>query len=76
MDSTLWTIGGPHSPRDRRFAKRCTGSRCGEPIEIPADAVGPHRTDPWNVVGCDECVLTFDFDDAQAPFAEDNPGAP
>ncbi len=32
-------------------------------VEIPGDAVGPERTDPWNVVGCDECDTVFDYDD-------------
>ena len=36
---------------------------CGAQIEIPADAVGPDRTDPWNVTGCIACGLTFDYDD-------------
>jgi len=36
---------------------------CGAQIEIPTDAVGPDRTDPWNVTGCVECNLTFDYDD-------------
>ncbi len=36
---------------------------CEARVEIPADAVGPDRTDPWNVVLCDECDASFDFDD-------------
>lgn len=36
---------------------------CGTRVEIPADAVGLDRTDPWNVVSCDECGGTFDYDD-------------
>ena len=37
--------------------------RCKAVVEIPAEAIGPGRTDPWNVVGCEECDCTFDFDD-------------
>jgi hypothetical protein len=36
---------------------------CQSHVEIPANAVGPNRTDPWNVVGCDDCDITFDYDD-------------
>lgn len=36
---------------------------CGSPVEIPADAVGPERTDLFNVVNCDNCDLTFDYAD-------------
>lgn len=39
--------------------------KCGQPIELPDNAFGPDRTHPWNVVGCDECDLTFDDDDAE-----------
>lgn len=36
---------------------------CGFQIEIPADAVGPSRTDPWNIAACVNCNLSFDYDD-------------
>jgi len=36
---------------------------CEARVEIPADAVGPDRSDPWNVVRCDECDTSFDYDD-------------
>ena len=36
---------------------------CETRIEVPADAVGADRTDPWNVVRCDECDASFDCDD-------------
>lgn len=36
---------------------------CQAQIEIPDDAVGPSRTDLWNVVGCDDCGTIFDYDD-------------
>lgn len=39
--------------------------RCGTPVEIPRDAVGPTRDDPWNVTSCDECDFAFDYDDAE-----------
>ncbi|HEY4312807.1 MAG TPA: MJ0042-type zinc finger domain-containing protein [Pirellulales bacterium] len=38
---------------------------CGARIEIPDTAVGPDRTDLWNVVGCDECRIAFDYDDEE-----------
>jgi predicted Zn finger-like uncharacterized protein len=38
---------------------------CNAQIGIPADAVGPDRTDPWNVVRCDDCDVTFDYDDEE-----------
>jgi predicted Zn finger-like uncharacterized protein len=48
--------------------------RCGTPIEVPSDAVGPDRSDPWNVIGCDECSLTFDYDDEEVQQAPDSQG--
>jgi hypothetical protein len=38
---------------------------CQARIEIPASAVGPDRSDPWNVTSCDECSMTFDYDDEE-----------
>lgn len=38
---------------------------CGSQVEIPAEAIGPARTDPLNVVRCDECGLSFDYDDEE-----------
>lgn len=49
--------------------------RCGAPVEIPADAVGPGRTDPWNVIQCDECSLAFDYDDGEVQSEPDLHGA-
>jgi predicted Zn finger-like uncharacterized protein len=46
---------------------------CQACVEIPADAVGPDRTDPWNVVRCDECDAGFDYDDEEV-FAQEQPG--
>ncbi len=43
---------------------------CETRVEIPAVAVGPDRTDPWNVVQCDECNAGFDYDDEDV-FADD-----
>lgn len=45
---------------------------CQAKIEIPADAVGPDRTDPWNVIGCDECGVLFDYDDSEV-LRDDTP---
>ena len=47
--------------------------RCGSVVEIPEEAVGPDRTDPWNVVGCDACDLGFDYDDEEVQFVADSP---
>jgi hypothetical protein len=38
---------------------------CLAKIEVPTNAVGPDRTDPWNVIGCDDCGCTFDYDDEE-----------
>ena len=46
---------------------------CQARVEIPADAVGPDRSDSWNVVRCDECNTGFDYDDDDV-FAEDQSG--
>jgi hypothetical protein len=36
---------------------------CQAKVEIPPDAVGPNRTDPWNVTSCCKCGMSFDYDD-------------
>ena len=36
---------------------------CQAEVEIPPFAVGPDRTDLFNVVGCQECDTSFDYDD-------------
>jgi hypothetical protein len=38
---------------------------CGDPVEIPDEAVGENRTEPCNFVACERCELTFDYDDVQ-----------
>lgn len=38
---------------------------CQSHAEIPDDAVGPDRDDPWNVVRCHECGGAFDYDDRE-----------
>ena len=38
---------------------------CQAKVEIPADAFGPDRTDLYNVTHCDECRITFDYDDEE-----------
>lgn len=45
--------------------------RCGAAVELPADAVGPDRTDLWNVVSCDECDFAFDYDDCEVQSRHD-----
>ena len=44
---------------------------CGAVVEIPDDAVGRERSDPWNVTGCDECNLAFDYEDEEVQQADD-----
>lgn len=48
---------------------------CKAHVEIPADAVGPERTDPWNVTRCLDCGLSFDYDDEEV-IAEPEPPRP
>lgn len=43
--------------------------RCGDVIELPPDSVGTNRSDPWNVAGCDECDLIFDYGDEEVQHA-------
>lgn len=45
---------------------------CQAKIEIPADAVGPDRTDLFNVVRCDDCDMAFDYDDEEV-ITEETP---
>jgi predicted Zn finger-like uncharacterized protein len=44
---------------------------CQAKVEIPDDAVGTDRTDPWNVVRCAECDASFDYDDDEVATGED-----
>lgn len=52
---------------------QCPG--CGAIVEIPDDAVGPDRTDPWNVTSCLECNLLFDYNDEEVQSSADGPSA-
>ncbi|HEY4313327.1 MAG TPA: hypothetical protein VGN12_28010 [Pirellulales bacterium] len=38
---------------------------CHAKLEIPADAIGLTRTDLYNVIHCDECNMSFDYDDEE-----------
>ena len=49
--------------------------RCGEPVEIAADSVGPNRRHVWNVTQCDECDFAFDYYDAEVQTEPDIQGA-
>jgi transcription elongation factor Elf1 len=49
--------------------------QCNQKVEIPANAVGPDRTDLWNVVSCDECGTGFDYDDEEV-IEEPEPPVP
>jgi len=48
---------------------------CGSVVEVPEEAVGPMRTDPWNVIECDECGVVFDYDDDEVRHAPDPPSS-
>lgn len=48
--------------------------QCGSVVEIPEDAIGKDRTDPWNLTGCDECDIVFDYHDEDVQFAPDLEG--
>jgi hypothetical protein len=48
---------------------------CNEKVEIPANAVGPNRTDPWNVVRYEECSVSFDYDDDDVASDREPSGA-
>lgn len=43
---------------------------CGTPAEIPADAIGLEREDPWNVISCFECGIVFDYEDCEVQSTE------
>lgn len=42
-----------------------TCPQCQAKVEIPPEAIGPDRTDPWNVAHCFECGNSFDYDDVE-----------
>ncbi|MBX9787811.1 MAG: hypothetical protein K2Y37_02755 [Pirellulales bacterium] len=46
---------------------------CEAHVEVSANAVGPDRTDLWNVVSCDVCDTGFDYDDEEV-LAEEHSG--
>ncbi len=35
---------------------------CGDRVPLPPQAVGPNRSDLWNVVTCLNCSTSFDYD--------------
>lgn len=45
---------------------------CESRVDVPDQAVGPNRTQPWNVVLCDVCDAAFDYDDEDVQEAEDD----
>lgn len=47
---------------------------CGAVVELPADSVGRDRIDLWNVAGCEECDLGFDYNDEEVQYAPDSHG--
>jgi hypothetical protein len=58
------------SKEQRMYYVQCP--RCGAPIDIPDDAVGPDRDDLWNVAQCNECDSAFDYDDEEVVFVPDD----
>ncbi len=44
---------------------------CNERVEVPESAVGPERTDPWNVVECELCDTGFSYDDDEVIEADE-----
>jgi hypothetical protein len=46
--------------------------QCKSECEIPPDAVGPGRTDLFNVASCDGCGLSFGYDDEEV-ITDDRP---
>ena len=48
---------------------------CLAKVEIPANAVGPDRTDLYNVVCCDDCDTAFDYDDDEVVREPDDGSA-
>lgn len=53
--------GTEFSPGKPMFVVRCP--ECAKLTEIAPDAVGPDRTDLWNVVVCDYSPASFSYDD-------------
>jgi hypothetical protein len=47
---------------------------CGALVEIPSDAVGRHRSDPWNVAKCSDCDASFDYHNEEVQFEPDAHG--
>jgi len=46
--------------------------RCGAVVDIPACVVDHDRIDLWNITRCDECDMTFDYDDAEVRSIPDS----
>ena len=49
--------------------------QCHSQVQISPDAVGPDRTDLFNVVSCDDCTASFSYDDEDV-ITDDRPPAP
>lgn len=46
---------------------------CGSRMEVPSDSVGTERQHLWNVVVCESCDASFDYDDEDIQTADDHP---
>lgn len=68
-------IAATFASRQERTMFYVTCPECHSQVEIPANAIGPERTDLFNVVSCDDCGASFDYDDEEV-VADDRPSLP
>ena len=50
--------------------------RCGEPVEVSAEAVGKKRLSAWRVVDCDNCDFAFDYSHEEVQLAGNEQAVP
>ncbi|MBC7855286.1 MAG: hypothetical protein IAF94_17800 [Pirellulaceae bacterium] len=46
---------------------------CGSRVEVPSDAIGRDRRRLWDVIVCDTCDASFDYDDEDIQIVDDQP---
>ncbi|MBC7854042.1 MAG: hypothetical protein IAF94_11440 [Pirellulaceae bacterium] len=46
---------------------------CGARVEVPSEAIGPGRRRLWNVIVCDTCDASFDYDDEDIQTEDEQP---
>jgi hypothetical protein len=44
---------------------------CRARVEIPIEAIGPDRSDLYNITHCDDCGTGFDYDDEDVENDDD-----